>query len=58
MSKGWDYDDNDDDDDDDEDDDGDNDNECDDIIPTACQAASSCPEALQKESSPGQLIKA
>ena len=50
MSKAWDYDgdDDDDDEDDDDDDDDDNDDECDDIIPTAGQAASSCPEVWQK----------
>ena len=37
MSKAWDYDEDDDDDDD----------ECDDIIPTAVQAARSCPEVRQ-----------
>ena len=36
MSKAWDY-----------DDDDDNDDECDDIIPTAVQAARSCPEVRQ-----------
>ena len=36
MSKAWDY-----------DDDEDDDNECDDIIPTAVQAARSCPEVQE-----------